>query len=271
MKNLVTRPRHIESALSVYIKNLTPYTALSAEEEQRLGKLLVEGSAQQRAEARDQLILHNLRLVVFVAKRFRRKTGISIEDLIQDGNVGLCTAVEKFDYTQGFRFSTYAFNWIEREIKYHIAEYQLPVHIPLRQYSRLQGVKAGGTPEEGFEILEVYAKGVQSLDEEIDEDANTRLALIANKDKSLPGKMFTKDLTDLVVSSLVVLSEKERYVITNRYDLFTTEPRSQEDLSKELKVTRQRVCSLEKSALQKLQGTVNNQLKTQIHISDFME
>ena len=124
------------NSIKLYLHEITKYTLLSKEEENSLASLMSQGDAS----AREKLINHNLRLVVYIAKQYMGQ-GLSFSDLIQEGNIGLMKAVDKFDATKGFKFSTYATYWIKQAISYAIMNQTRNIRIPIHTIELISNIK----------------------------------------------------------------------------------------------------------------------------------
>ncbi len=237
-------------------------------------------SAHEAQEAKDTLILANLRLVASVARRYLGH-GMPIEDLMQEGTIGLIRAVERFNYRKGYRFSTYAIWWIRRAISRSIADQarliRLPVHVTdtLGRINKTRGnlrEKLGRMPtraelaeamtmtEEKLSELLRGAIEPLSLETPIGEEGESRLAdLIPASDSQNPLVEATKGaLRDELMIALGELTEREKDVIMLRYGLDGDEPRTLEEVGRALEVTRERVRQIESSALGKLRKRTRN-------------
>jgi len=286
----------IEDAVRLYLRDISPVPLLTAEEEVALAKAVEAGRAAaaklrsgdvapeererleaevaQGKEARKRLTESNLRLVVSIAKKFTGR-GLSLLDLIQEGNIGLMRAVEKFDYRRGYKFSTYATWWIRQAISRAIADQgrtiRIPVHMVeainrlLQVSRRLQqdlgreplvsetAEQMGITPDKVEEIMRAARQPV-SLETPVGEEEDTLLADYI-EDGSLPAPVDAVSqrlLKDLVSDVLESLTERERKVIELRYGLDTGEVRTLDEVGEAIGVTRERVRQIEAKALHKL-------------------
>ncbi len=234
----------------------------------------LEACILMAAEAKETLVMANLRLVASVARRYLGH-GMPIEDLMQEGTMGLMRAVDRFDYTKGHRFSTYAIWWIRRSISRAIADQsrliRLPVHVTdtLGRINKTRGLmreRLGRTPtrtELASELsmtedkLAELMRGAQeplSLEAPIGEEGDSRLAdLIPAADSVNPAQAAGHmALRDEIMAALDELTERERDVIMLRYGLDGDEARTLEEVGRALDVTRERVRQIESSALGKL-------------------
>ena len=261
---------NIEDPVRMYLKEIGKVPLLTAEEEIELAKRMEEGDE----EAKKRLAEANLRLVVSIAKRYVGR-GMLFIDLIQEGNLGLIKAVEKFDYNKGFKFSTYATWWIRQAITRAIADQartiRIPVHMvetinKLIRVSRqlLQELGREPTPEEIAERMEIPVERVReiikisqepvSLETPIGEEEDSHLGdFIQDDNVPVPADaaaftLLKEQLTDV----LATLTERERKVLRLRFGLDDGRARTLEEVGKEFNVTRERIRQIEAKALRKL-------------------
>ena len=260
----------IEDPVRMYLKEIGKVPLLSADEEVELAKRMAEGDE----DAKKRLAEANLRLVVSIAKRYVGR-GMLFLDLIQEGNLGLIKAVEKFDYHKGFKFSTYATWWIRQAITRAIADQartiRIPVHMvetinKLIRVSRqlLQELGREPTPEEIAaeldmpvervrEILKISQEPV-SLETPIGEEEDSHLGdFIQDDNVPVPSDAaaFTL-LKEQLVEVLGTLTEREQKVLRLRFGLDDGRARTLEEVGKEFNVTRERIRQIEAKALRKL-------------------
>ena len=260
----------IEDPVRMYLKEIGKVPLLSAEEEIELAKRMADGDE----EAKKRLAEANLRLVVSIAKRYVGR-GMLFLDLIQEGNLGLIKAVEKFDYQKGFKFSTYATWWIRQAITRAIADQartiRIPVHMvetinKLIRVSRqlLQELGREPSPEEIAaemnmpvervrEILKISQEPV-SLETPIGEEEDSHLGdFIQDDNVPVPADAaaFTL-LKEQLEEVLGTLTEREQKVLTLRFGLEDGRARTLEEVGKEFNVTRERIRQIEAKALRKL-------------------
>ena len=268
-------PEDVENAklddpVRMYLKEIGRIKLLTPEEEQEIAKKMAEGDE----DARKRMSEANLRLVVSIAKRYVGR-GMQLLDLIQEGNLGLMKAVEKFDYTKGYKFSTYATWWIRQAITRAIADQARTIRIPVHmvetinkviRVSRqlLQELGHDPTPEEiseemGMpvqkvrEILKIAQEPV-SLETPIGEEEDSHLGdFIPDDDAPEPAEVasFTL-LKEQLVDVLKTLTPREEKVLRLRFGIEDGRTRTLEEVGKEFNVTRERIRQIEAKALRKL-------------------
>ncbi len=261
-----------EDSTRTYLKALGKVTLLTAEEEKELAKKAAEGNR----DAKNALIEANLRLVVSIAKRYVGRE-IDLDDLIQLGNLGLITAVEKFDYTKGFRFSTYATWWIRQAITRYIGDLAHPIHIPgyvkdnldrMRRCSLDIEQKTGrpATVDELVSAMGVDEKKIlfyqrlllkeKSIDETMGEDGDATFAEVLKDEKiRLPQDVVEDNiLKELINEAIASLEPREQIIIRLRYGLDDGRPKTLEEVGAMFNITRERVRQVEQKALKKLRS-----------------
>ena len=259
-----------EDPVRMYLKEIGNVPLLTSEQEVELARRVEEGDP----EAKKALTEANLRLVVSIAKKYVGR-GMPFLDLIQEGNMGLMKAVDKFDYTKGYKFSTYATWWIRQAITRGIADtgrtIRVPVHMvetinkTLRMTRQLlQELGREPTPEEVAEKLGVPAARVRevlkisrdpvSLDTPIGEEDDSHLGDFIEDDTALsPADSATFSmLKEELANALESLTERERQVVKLRFGLEDGRARTLEEVGKEFNVTRERIRQIEAKALRKL-------------------
>ena len=286
------KPKHAKEIdpLALYLKQISHYSLLTAEEEMQIGeaiqKLRALSTDQSAAEAsrdkhiaelirvKNRMISSNLRLVVSIAKNYQHR-GLGLLDLIDEGNIGLIEAVDRFDYTRGCRFSTYGTWWIRQAIIKSLADKGRVIRIPIHMLNTIkkcyfvakqltQDLGRDPRPEELAEKLGMEPKKVKeimklsqetaSLDTTVDEDSVTHLSDLI-KDESVPEpfeEVFSMTLQDTLSDVLKNLSEREIMIIKLRYGLNGEGPRTLEETGKLLGITRERVRQIQEKAIQKL-------------------
>ena len=260
----------IEDPVRMYLKEIGKVSLLTADEEIELAKRMEQGDE----EAKKRLAEANLRLVVSIAKRYVGR-GMLFLDLIQEGNLGLIKAVEKFDYRKGYKFSTYATLWIRQAITRAIADQartiRIPVHMvetinKLIRVSRqlLQELGREPTPEEIAEEMDMSVERVReilkisqepvSLETPIGEEEDSHLGdFIQDDNVPVPADAaaFTL-LKEQLIEVLGTLTEREQKVLRLRFGLDDGRARTLEEVGKEFNVTRERIRQIEAKALRKL-------------------
>lgn len=255
-----------------YLKEIGTIPLLTPEEEQELARRKSEGDT----EAGKQLVEANLRLVVSIAKRYTGR-GMSFLDLVQEGNIGLMKAVEKFDHTKGYRLSTYATWWVKQSITRSLADQsrtiRLPVHMvesvnKIRRAQRALSVSLGREPTNGEVAAEVnmsekrVAELIQASGDTVsletpvgDEDGSNLGDFVADDgNASTEEKAESVFLREEIDAMLQGLSPREREVITLRFGLETGHPMTLEEVGKRFRVTRERIRQIETAALRKLRN-----------------
>ena len=264
----------IDDPVRMYLKEIGKIPLLNAQEEQALAQKITEGSEEEITEAKRKLAEANLRLVVSIAKRYLGR-GLQFLDLIQEGNLGLLKAVDKFDYTKGFKFSTYATWWIRQSITRAIADSARTIRIPVHmvetinrlvrtQRQMLQELGREPTPEELAERLNTPVPRVRdimqisqepvSFETPIGEEEDSHLGDFIQDDSSqIPVDAATEKLLhDQLMNVINQLSEREQKVLQLRFGLLDGKPRTLEEVGKEFNVTRERIRQIEAKALRKL-------------------
>ncbi|WP_326908987.1 RNA polymerase sigma factor RpoD [Sedimentibacter sp. MB31-C6] len=261
---------NIDDPVRMYLKEIGKVPLLTAQEEVDLAKLIQDGDE----EAKKRLAEANLRLVVSIAKRYVGR-GMLFLDLIQEGNLGLIKAVEKFDYTKGFKFSTYATWWIRQAITRAIADQARTIRIPVHMVETinklirikrqlLQELGRDATPEEIAlemdmepdkvrDILKIAQEPV-SLETPIGEEEDSHLGdFIPDDDVQAPSDVATFTLLKEQLSSVLhTLTDREQKVLRLRFGLDDGRARTLEEVGKEFEVTRERIRQIEAKALRKL-------------------
>ncbi len=264
----------------MYLREIGKVPLLSVEEETELAKRIAAGD-QKAAQAMTEA---NLRLVVSIAKRYVGR-GMQLLDLIQEGNLGLLKAVEKYDYTKGFKFSTYATWWVRQSITRALADQartiRIPVHMvetmnKLTQTSRKLQQELGREPtaEELAEVLRLTPERVNeirqmcmepvSLESPVGEEDDSHLGDFIEDDAgSQPAEAVSQTmLRQQLMEILGTLSEREAKVLRLRYGLDDGRPRTLEEVGREFHVTRERVRQIEAKALRKIRNpNRSNKLK----------
>ena len=274
----------LDDPVKVYLRDIGRISLLTSEEETALAIRVSEGDK----DAKNKLIQANLRLVVSIAKRHLGR-GLQLLDLIQEGNLGLIKAVDKFDYTKGFKFSTYATWWIKQAITRAIADQARTIRIPVHMVETINRVKKtnsmllhknGKEPTEDEiaaelnmsvervrEILRVSQEPV-SLETPIGEEDDSHLGdFIPDEDALAPAEAASREmLKEALAAVLETLTPREARVLTLRYGLEDGHPRTLEEVGREFDVTRERIRQIETKALRKLRHPQRSK-----RLKDFLE
>ena len=266
----------IDDPVRMYLKEIGRVPLLTADRERELAEIMTseETDGDTKKAAKDELVEANLRLVVSIAKRYVGK-GMFFLDLIQEGNLGLMKAVEKFDYSKGYKFSTYATWWIRQAITRAIADQARTIRIPVHmvetihkvsRYSRqmLQelgreatadeiGEKMGMSAEKVREIMKI-AQDPVSLETPIGEEEDSHLGdFIPDDDTPAPADAASATiLREVIEKELHTLTPREEHVIKLRFGLYDGRTRTLEEVGKEFDITRERIRQIEAKALRKL-------------------
>ena len=275
---------NVDDPVRLYLKEIGKVPLLTNEREKELAERMMAGDESAKTE----LVEANLRLVVSIAKRYVGR-GMYFLDLIQEGNLGLMKAVEKFDYTKGYKFSTYATWWIRQAITRAIADQARTIRIPVHmvetihkvsRYSRqmLQELGREATAEEIGEKMDMSADKVReimkiaqdpvSLETPIGEEEDSHLGdFIPDDDTPSPAEATsTNILREELERQLHTLTPREEHVIKLRFGLYDGRPRTLEEVGKEFDITRERIRQIEAKALRKLRHPSRAR-----HLRGFME
>jgi len=261
----------MDDPVKMYLKDIGHLPMLSCEEELEVAKAVANGEQW----AKDKLVNSNLRLVINIAKKYANRPGMQFLDLIQEGNMGLIKAVEKFDWTKGFRFSTYATWWIKQHITRSIADQSKTIRIPVHMVetiNRLTKVSRellqklnreptsaeiaeamGITESKVIEIQRIQQDPI-SLENPVGEEEDSKIGDFV-EDESIKNPLETaedKQLKDQLMTIISLLTPREQKVIRLRYGLDDAHPRTLEEVGKEFNVTRERIRQIEAKALKKL-------------------
>ena len=260
-----------DDPVKMYLKDIGKAPLLSPEEEVELAKRVLQGDEYAKAKLSES----NLRLVVSIAKRYVGRSGMQFLDLIQEGNIGLIKAVENFDYTKGFRFSTYATWWIRQSITRAMADQARTIRIPVHMVETIHKLtratrqliqKLGRDPttEEIAEAMGISAEKVSeiqkiaqdpiSLESPVGEEDDSKIAdFIEDETIKSPVEVASQNLLrEQLLSIIETLTPREQKVIRLRYGLDDSHPRTLEEVGREFNVTRERIRQIEAKALRKL-------------------
>ena len=286
----LTHDIKIDDSVKVYLREIGWVPLLTPQEEVRLAKAIADETLPDslREIAKQKLTTANLRLVVSIAKKYKTQ-GLSFLDLVQEGNLGLMRAVQKFDYTKGFKFSTYATWWIRQAITRALADQEdiirKPVHI-VEKINKLKkatseisqkkgteptaielGHKMGILPSKVLEIKKIAQRPI-SLETPIGEDDNSQLQhfledqRIQSPDSSALKRLLREELEKV----LYTLSDRERRVIRRRFGFDDGHYYTLEEVGREFGVTRERIRQIEAKALRRLKSQ-----KRSVRIKDFLD
>lgn len=254
----------------IYLKEIGRIPLLSYSEELELAKKAKKGDIA----ARDKLVTSNLRLVVSVAKKYYN-SGMSTLDLIQEGNIGLLKAVEKFDYSRGFKFCTYATWWVRQSISRAISDQSRTIRIPVHMSETINKVsrvrnkliqtlnrdpedeeiaKEMGISLRKLHDINKYSQELISLDTPVGEDGDSKFAdFIPDTNKNVAFKNIMKEeLHDKIIQALETLTPREQKVIKMRYGIDYDKTFTLEEIGNEFNITRERIRQIESKALKKL-------------------
>lgn len=260
----------VDNSIKIYMREMGQFSMLSAEEEVELANRIAEGDQS----AKNELVEANLRLVVSLARHYQG-CGLSYQDLIQEGNIGLIKAAEKFDVSKGFRFSTYASWWIKQALSRAIADQsrtiRIPVHMTeninkfkkterelLSQLNREPKIKeiadAMGISEKQAKEIQSYIVEPTSLDIQVGDDDDTTIgSFIEDTHFVNPESAYIKESNgDVVNAVLDTLSDREANILRLRFGIGDKKAMTLEEVGKEYGLTRERIRQIEAKALRKL-------------------
>lgn len=267
-----------------YLSAIGEYPLLSHDQEVALGKRIQQGDKK----AKDELINANLRLVVSIAKRYRGR-GLALMDLIQEGNIGLERAAEKYNPDMGFKFSTYATWWIKQAMTRAIADSGRTIRIPVHMFENINKAKkvqrdlaqklsreptekelatALGVSEEKVRKLLDLSLEPTSLETPVGDEEDSSLGDFISDDNTISPTQFTDNeaLKDEMDEALKRLDPREEQVIRMRFGLDGQNPQTLEEVGKEFNVTRERIRQIEAKALRKLRRFAKGQLHDFLNI-----
>lgn len=270
LKELISNTK-VDDPVKMYLKDIGQAQLLTSEQEVELAKRILEGDVLAKKELSER----NLKLVVSIAKKYVNRSSMQFLDLIQEGNLGLLKAVEKFDYTKGFRFSTYATWWIRQSITRAIADQARTIRIPVHMVEtihRLSRVSKQLMQELGRDptnaeiaermgisesrVIEIQkiAQDPVSLESPVGEEDESKISdFVEDESIKSPTDSTAQDILKTQLLQVIeTLTPREQKVIRLRYGLDDNHARTLEEVGKEFNVTRERIRQIEAKALRKL-------------------
>lgn len=275
--------KFLDSSVRVYFNSLRNISLLTAEEERQLGLKIKYGTDEEKKAAKEELVKRNLRYSIAIAKKYvSRSSSMSLLDLIQEGNIGLMIAAEKYDIDLGYRFTTYATHWITQNIARTIANKDLSIRFPVyvsdnykkvskmqteriqsgeKQYTKEELMKLLKLTEDGTMLLEAYSSSrkMTSLDKPVQSEGDSKdytlLGDFVPDDTPSPEDVaLEEDKKECINDALSILTEREKEVISMRFGLTGDAPKTLEAIGNTFGVTRERIRQIENSALRKLKN-----------------
>jgi len=270
LKELINNAK-VDDPVKMYLKDIGQAQLLTSEQEVELAKKILEGDAYAKKELSER----NLKLVVSIAKKYVNRSSMQFLDLIQEGNLGLLKAVEKFDYTKGFRFSTYATWWIRQSITRAIADQARTIRIPVhmvetihrlsrvskqlmqelgRDATNAEIAERMGISENKVVEIQKIAQDPVSLESPVGEEDESKISdFVEDESIKSPTDSTAQDILKAQLLQVIeTLTPREQKVIRLRYGLDDNHARTLEEVGKEFNVTRERIRQIEAKALRKL-------------------
>ena len=270
LKSLISTAK-VDDPVKLYLKDIGQSQLLTSEQEVDLAKRILEGDAYAKKELSER----NLKLVVSIAKKYVNRSSMQFLDLIQEGNLGLLKAVEKFDYTKGFRFSTYATWWIRQSITRAIADQARTIRIPVhmvetihrlsrvskqlmqelgRDATNAEIAERMGISENRVVEIQKIAQDPVSLESPVGEEDESKISdFVEDESIKSPTESTAQDILKTQLLQVIeTLTPREQKVIRLRYGLDDNHARTLEEVGKEFNVTRERIRQIEAKALRKL-------------------
>lgn len=267
----VAKITKIDDPVRMYLHDIGHVQLLTAEQEVELAKRIMLGDTR----AKEELTRRNLKLVVSIAKNYVNRSSMQFLDLIQEGNLGLLKAVEKFDYTKGFRFSTYATWWIKQSITRAIADQARTIRIPVhmvetihklsritkqltqelgRDPSNAEIAERMGISEDRVIEIKKIAEDPISIDSPVGEEDESKIGdFVEDESFKTPADSAAHDILKAQLLSVIeTLTPREQKVIRLRHGLDDNHPRTLEEVGREFNVTRERIRQIEAKAIKKL-------------------
>ena len=272
LKSIISDVR-VDDPVKMYLKDIGTVQLLTSEQEIQLAKRILEGDER----AKNELSERNLKLVVSIAKKYVNRSSMQFLDLIQEGNLGLLKAVEKFDYTKGFRFSTYATWWIRQSITRAIADQARTIRIPVhmvetihklsrvskqlmqelgRDPTNAERAERMNLPESRVNEIQLIAQDPVSLESPVGEEDESKISdFVEDESVKSPTENAAQDILKAQLFAVIeTLTPREQKVIRLRYGLDDSHARTLEEVGKEFNVTRERIRQIEAKALRKLRN-----------------
>lgn len=270
LKELISNAK-VDDPVKMYLKDIGQAQLLTSEQEVELAKKILEGDVNAKRELSER----NLKLVVSIAKKYVNRSSMQFLDLIQEGNLGLLKAVEKFDYTKGFRFSTYATWWIRQSITRAIADQARTIRIPVhmvetihrlsrvskqlmqelgRDATNAEIAERMGISEARVVEIQKIAQDPVSLESPVGEEDESKISdFVEDESIKSPTDSTAQDILKTQLLQVIeTLTPREQKVIRLRYGLDDNHARTLEEVGKEFNVTRERIRQIEAKALRKL-------------------
>lgn len=246
-----------QDEVQIYLKELRRIKVMTPERERELSAKMQspETSDIEKSRICKELLEGNLRFVITVAKQYQGQ-GVDFSDLVAEGNIGLMKAINNFDWTKNLRFISYAVWWIRQSILQSLNEHSRTIRIPVNVIQDLYKEKKR-TDKTGERIDDRFANlpSTINLQTQINEDGDTLIDLIVNKDSDMPDEVFNNDtqLKDGLFNIMNVLDERERQIVEDYYGISGT-PRTLEDIGSDFNLTKERVRQIKEKALRKLRN-----------------
>jgi RNA polymerase primary sigma factor len=260
----------LDDSVKMYLRGIGTINLLNQEEEVELAKKVDAGDQ----EAKNRLVNANLRLVVSIAKKYTGQ-GLQFLDLIQEGNTGLIRAAEKFDYTKGFKFSTYATWWIKQGITRAIADQSRTIRVPVHMVETIYKVKKAyrllmqdlgrhptneeiaektDLPVENIVAIRKHSMTPLSLETPVGDDESAQLGdFIGDQNIDTPDEVTSRNmLREEILKAMEILTEREQMILKLRFGFDDGRPRTLEEVGRVYNVTRERIRQIEEKALRKL-------------------